>query len=503
VRLTGKTLAAMTLVAMGVTSLAATGASGNQEGGARESARGGPIRSEQSAPCQGRARSSQVLFYDDVESGVSGWTSEDLEAIESYFHTDSYMAYGGSGESWWCGTFDYDSDGGYGNNWSCWLQLPPVDMSGYDHVFLSYAYRSFCEYAWNDATVVWFKTGGMFDKLDEYCGTIPWTETSLSLDGADNPLDCRFHFYSDGAYSDEDGMYPSVGGGFMCDDVTVFDQTTGTVLFLDDAGGGGLCTPGVPASPGDWWHIIDRKCPAASDPHSWWCGDDADTGLVPPNLRNRLVSPAIDITGVTSCTLHYAAHFEVPPYSGDYLVTSICCDGSWSYPIDPSWSWADFAQCYGWDGAGLDGFDLTDEIPPGATELKIGFTFISDHDGCGPGIAGGAGVMIDDISVTAPTTGIDDGGGDCVLACNRPNPFGRETWISYLAPVTEGKVTLAIYSVQGTHVKSIVDEPAGSGWQSVVWDGTNAQDREMPSGVYFARLEAGGKTAVDKMVLLR
>ena len=39
---------------------------------------------------------------------------------------------------------------------------------------------------------------------------------------------------SDGAWSDQDGLYLSVGGAFMCDDIQIWDYYSGTVYFFDD-----------------------------------------------------------------------------------------------------------------------------------------------------------------------------------------------------------------------------------------------------------------------------
>ena len=36
--------------------------------------------------------------------------------------------------------------------------------------------------------------------------------------------------------------------------------------------------------------------------------------------------------------------------------------------------------------------------------------------------------------------------------------------------------------------------------QAAAWDGTLADGRPAPAGVYFARIEAGGKTAMRKFV---
>ncbi|MCK4410503.1 MAG: hypothetical protein KAW67_10470, partial [Candidatus Eisenbacteria sp.] len=47
------------------------------------------------------SRSPIVLFFDDMESGVAGWTSADNTATSTpHFHLDTYMAYEGT-YSWW------------------------------------------------------------------------------------------------------------------------------------------------------------------------------------------------------------------------------------------------------------------------------------------------------------------------------------------------------------------------------------------------------------------
>ena len=68
------------------------------------------------------------VWHDDMEGDVSGWATMDLTAgATPPFHWDSYMAY--EGESWWCGTFDYDMDAGYGNDWDDRLELPEISVN--------------------------------------------------------------------------------------------------------------------------------------------------------------------------------------------------------------------------------------------------------------------------------------------------------------------------------------------------------------------------------------
>jgi hypothetical protein len=56
--------------------------------------------------------------------------------------------------------------------------------------------------------------------------------------------------------------------------------------------------------------------------------------------------------------------------------------------------WGDFAQCDGWGTSGIAGVDISPLLPGTSFQFKL--TFYSTDNGCGPGAAGGAGIMLDD-----------------------------------------------------------------------------------------------------------
>ncbi len=80
---------------------------------------------------------------------------------------------------------------------------------------------------------------------------------------------------------------------------------------------------------------------------------------------------------------------------------------------------------------------------------------------------------------------------------NYPNPFNPETTIKYNLP-TSGQTTLKIYNMKGQLVDTLVNENQAQGPQEIVWTADNHT-----SGVYFYKLENGGKTVVNKMVLMK
>jgi hypothetical protein len=82
-----------------------------------------------------------------------------------------------------------------------------------------------------------------------------------------------------------------------------------------------------------------------------------------------------------------------------------------------------------------------------------------------------------------------------------PNPFNPTTRISFILPKT-GNVELNVYNVTGRLVRKLAGghtgPPLQAGEHSIVFDGS-----DLPSGIYFVRLEAGEEAQTRKMVLLK
>jgi hypothetical protein len=92
---------------------------------------------------------------------------------------------------------------------------------------------------------------------------------------------------------------------------------------------------------------------------------------------------------------------------------------------------------------------------------------------------------------------------DVRLDQNVPNPFNPVTSIVYAVPEGGGDIELSVYSVAGARVTTLVRGKVPGGASSVVWDGRDADGREVASGVYFVRLAAEGTSLTRKIVLIR
>ena len=80
---------------------------------------------------------------------------------------------------------------------------------------------------------------------------------------------------------------------------------------------------------------------------------------------------------------------------------------------------------------------------------------------------------------------------------NFPNPFNPSTSIKFSIP--EGKlVNLKVYDVIGNEIAELLNEERSAGTYSVEFDAS-----KFASGTYFYQLQAGGKTEVRKMLLIK
>ena len=92
-----------------------------------------------------------------------------------------------------------------------------------------------------------------------------------------------------------------------------------------------------------------------------------------------------------------------------------------------------------------------------------------------------------------------------ILLGNYPNPFNPSTLIHFTIPrdLTNSRTTLKIYDVQGSLVKTLVDEVLPSGNYLSKWDAINEAGNKVTSGVYFYSLKVGDRVVSRKMILLK
>ncbi|MFN8177156.1 MAG: FlgD immunoglobulin-like domain containing protein [bacterium] len=139
------------------------------------------------------------------------------------------------------------------------------------------------------------------------------------------------------------------------------------------------------------------------------------------------------------------------------------------------------------------------EIPHDWSDLATLVVCVTDVD---PRILSGAYDLGVD-SDGAVGTGLLESAQLFALHPNRPNPFRASTTLSFSLPAA-ATVRLAVYDAAGRLVRRLFEhESLGAGAHERVWDGRDEAGHVAAPGIYAYRLEADGRTATRKMLLLR
>jgi hypothetical protein len=89
------------------------------------------------------------------------------------------------------------------------------------------------------------------------------------------------------------------------------------------------------------------------------------------------------------------------------------------------------------------------------------------------------------------------------LGLAHPNPFNPSTTITF-ALARPDNARLDVYTIDGRHVRTLVDRGLGAGPHSASWDGKDKTGQAVGSGTYFYRLTtAGGFSEAGRMVLVK
>ncbi len=85
---------------------------------------------------------------------------------------------------------------------------------------------------------------------------------------------------------------------------------------------------------------------------------------------------------------------------------------------------------------------------------------------------------------------------DFHLSQNHPNPFNPSTNIEFTLPHPQ-EIQLVVYNIRGQRVAMLLNDVCQSGTHSMEFDAGS-----LPSGLYFYRLTAPGKSVTRKMILV-
>jgi murein tripeptide amidase MpaA len=251
--------------------------------------------------------------------------------------------------------------------------------------------------------------------------------------------------------------------------------------------------PEVGTSGDGFWPAPSRIVPIAElnrEPNvyfAWVAGgrvEDAQIAAGPEVLRGMYSDVVVTLTNIG---LTVADDVSVEVTSTDPYVEDIVNPPS--FPAIP-------AQSSGDNQSDPSSFLVSAAAPIGHV-IELGVTVrqrdvVMSQSTVQVTVIGTTGVVAGDVPSIA---------GQIAIAAH-PNPFNPRTELS-VDVVRAGAVRLAIYETSGRLVRVLIEEERAAGRHRVMFDGRDGAGRELPSGIYVARLTASGNVATIRIALLR
>lgn len=187
---------------------------------------------------------------------------------------------------------------------------------------------------------------------------------------------------------------------------------------------------------------------------------------------------------------------------GSQVVNTVALQ--WDEPVDADFKYFAIyrSTTAGFDPAGMTPLATLIDNSYVDTDIVRGTTYyyrLSAYD-----FAGNQSQFSAELPVAVTTVGERSSGVPTEFAMqqNYPNPFNPETTINYQLPSPD-HVRLVIFSALGQEVRRLIDRSQPAAYHTVVWDGRDEAGNQLPSGIYFYRLETSKFTAMKKMVLTK
>ena len=405
-------------------------------------------------------RDEVVVYLEEFEDGMGGWTHFDGTLPASMWHLDDFMTPDGSGLSWWMGDPEI---GGYINHLYVVLDTPEITVPTGGHLTFDLTYR--CEEpggepdpydGWDGCNVRISTNGGdTWDVIEGepaytnpslysfgfehgegpyipgWCGFGPgWQDADFDLSTyAGQDVRIRFAFASDPAYCTQDdaSMY-----GMIVDNISLGDFNHN----FDDGNEQGMTFTSIVPVGGDIWHLGEPG-DAPSPTHAMICQNDQGSYNI--NMLNYLESPPITMPVAGEILVDFmikgffddngafpAVDFfgwEASPDGGStwYYMSNPCGGGDPNYVYsDAPEIWSSMVESYSLSGH----LEVCDGLYEG-TDTIFRIYFQSDEDE-----PIGTGIMIDDFSVINiiyPGPGVEEG--SLRAEANNANQSVHLTWI--------------------------------------------------------------------------
>jgi flagellar hook assembly protein FlgD len=69
--------------------------------------------------------------------------------------------------------------------------------------------------------------------------------------------------------------------------------------------------------------------------------------------------------------------------------------------------------------------------------------------------------------------------------------------------IEAGNDSIEVFNIKGQKVKTLVNEHMTAGDHNVVWNGKDANNKSVSSGIYFYKMKSGNDSSTKKMILMK
>jgi hypothetical protein len=213
---------------------------------------------------------------------------------------------------------------------------------------------------------------------------------------------------------------------------------------------------------------------------------DSDGSYNSDQNTTATLNETFDFSNAESVSIQFKAKYDIES-DYDFAYFQYSDGGTWNDLLS-------FTGSSDWD-------TFVCQLPDTESDISFRFKFYSDT------YVEEDGIYIDDIKIYAVTT-VEQSNDDNIVSArplsinNYPNPFNPTTKISFNIP-EKGMTNVSVYNIKGQKVNELVNETLDAGDHSVIWNGTDKKGNNSGSGLYLFKLSSGGKTAVQKSILLK
>lgn len=499
----------------------------------------------------------------DGEAEKAGWFGVDLRAQEIHWQLAPTTLCAGTGTDMseaapfdttdtvndfalWCGSqgnCDWANPDGYGNYWEQFVMIELDPLAVDKDVTVSFAYRSDFEGSDYDYLSLrsYLGDGGHVHWSDRTGGDRTYREAEVVVPAVWLDLErprLAFRFKSDGAWSDQDGDFPSDLGAVWLDNIRV--EQAGRELLAADFETGQLPAElhfEAEESAGDYAKLYQGLFQGDSDPvndsfvwaffdssTSSWEDPEYEFGIFrgPPYVKNVIESPrlSVDSSGAplalgpgTRVLLGFDVYLDLDIsdlifhawYIGGVMVDSGNCNPQFENDntvyYDESRAWVSFVR------------DVTEElresaggVPWNAESIVARLAVLdmydiwgfghSEHRNQAPNFDNIRVMLVEGDLTDVPPTPVG------LSLSASPNPFNPSVELRLVLPGA-GRCKVTLHDLSGRRVAALLDEKLPAGERRLRWDGKDEAGAPLPSGVYFARASVPGSETSIKLVLLK